>query len=123
MLLYANLIDNAVRHSPPATEFLVRACADSHALRTCVSDRGPGIPTEYRCKVLQRFIRLEAARTTPGNGLGLSLAHAVATVHDARLVLEDNQPGLRCVLSFERSPRTSEPAPAVPVAISRTVTG
>jgi signal transduction histidine kinase len=121
MLLYANLIDNAVRHSPSGTALLVRACADPHAVRTYVSDRGPGILPEYRCKVLQRFVRLEAARTTPGTGLGLSLAHAIATLHEARLVLEDNQPGLRCVLSFNRSPRTGVHAP-VSVAVSRTVT-
>jgi signal transduction histidine kinase len=65
-----------------------------------VGDTGPGIPPEYRRKVLQRFYRLETSRTTAGSGLGLSLVSAVATLHDATLDLQDNEPGLRCVLRF-----------------------
>jgi signal transduction histidine kinase len=45
--------------------------------------------------VLQRFFRLEASRSTPGNGLGLSLAEAIARLHDSKLVLSDHEPGLR----------------------------
>jgi signal transduction histidine kinase len=56
-----------------------------------------------RSKVLQRFFRLEASRTTPGSGLGLSLAAAVATLHDARLELSDNNPGLRVTVSLQTS--------------------
>jgi signal transduction histidine kinase len=48
-----------------------------------------------RSKVLQRFFRLEISRTTPGSGLGLSLVAAIAALHDARLELSDNEPGLR----------------------------
>ena len=112
MQLYANLIDNAVRHSPPGTEIVVQAQADPVRIRTAVSDRGPGVPQEYRSKVLQRFYRLEASRTTPGNGLGLSLVQAVAALHEAALVLEDNQPGLRCVVEFQRSRGSGQPASA-----------
>ena len=112
MQLYANLIDNAVRHSPPGTEIRVEAAADPTRIRTCVSDRGPGVPQEYRSKVLQRFYRLEGSRTTPGNGLGLSLVQAVAALHEAALVLEDNQPGLRCVVAFQRPHGIGQSAPA-----------
>jgi signal transduction histidine kinase len=65
-----------------------------------VADNGPGIPEALRAKVLQRFFRLETSRTTPGSGLGLSLAAAVATLHDATLELSDNAPGLRVTVSF-----------------------
>ncbi len=45
----------------------------------------------------ERFVRLEASRNSPGTGLGLSLVAAVARLHDARLVLEDNRPGLAAI--------------------------
>jgi signal transduction histidine kinase len=50
--------------------------------------------------VLDRFVRLEPSRSTPGHGLGLSLVDAVARRHGARLSLEDAAPGLRVVLLF-----------------------
>lgn len=65
-----------------------------------VADNGSGIPPAYREKVLQRFYRLEASRTTAGDGLGLSVVSAIAALHDARVVLDDNKPGLRCLLNF-----------------------
>ena len=67
----------------------------SEVVEVSVADDGPGIPEALRSKVLQRFFRLETSRTTPGNGLGLSLAAAVAALHDASLRLSDNEPGLR----------------------------
>jgi signal transduction histidine kinase len=57
-----------------------------------------------RTKVLQRFFRLETSRTTPGSGLGLSLAAAVAALHDAKLELSDNNPGLRATLRLRTGP-------------------
>jgi len=63
-----------------------------------VADNGPGIPAELRSKVLQRFFRLETSRTTPGNGLGLSLVAAIAGLHDTQLDLADNAPGLCAVV-------------------------
>ena len=65
-----------------------------------VADDGSGIPSEEREKVLQRFYRLDAGRSTPGAGLGLSLVAAVAELHHAELLLEDNQPDLRVVLTL-----------------------
>ena len=65
---------------------------------------GPGIPADQREAVLGRFVRLEQSRSTPGNGLGLSLVQAVATMHGAELVLDDNAPGLRVTLRFPRAP-------------------
>jgi signal transduction histidine kinase len=65
-----------------------------------VADRGPGIPAAERGHVLERFVRLETARSRPGFGLGLSLAAAVARLHGGTLQLEDNEPGLRVVLAL-----------------------
>lgn len=99
-LLFANLIENAIRHCPARSLIEVKAERAATGITAWIADNGPGIPAEYREKVVQRFYRLEASRTTPGNGLGLSVVRAIATLHHAGLVLEDNKPGLRCVLHF-----------------------
>ena len=71
-----------------------------------VADNGPGIPDEARDKVVGRFFRLDTSRSTPGSGLGLALVAAVAQLHDARLQLSSNDPGLRVTLTF---PAVSRP--------------
>jgi len=58
-----------------------------------VADRGPGIPEEDRETVFDRFVRLEPSRSSPGNGLGLSLVRAVARRHQAIVTLGESQPG------------------------------
>ena len=69
-----------------------------------VADSGPGIPPAERARVLERFVRLELSRNSPGTGLGLSLVAAVARMHEAALTLGDNDPGLKITLSFPRAP-------------------
>ena len=69
-----------------------------------VADRGPGIAEADRDRAVRRFVRLEASRTKPGTGLGLSLVAAVARLHGGELRLEDNRPGLRAVLSLPMMP-------------------
>ena len=65
-----------------------------------VADDGPGIPADEHQHVFRRFYRLERSRCTPGNGLGLSLVAAVARLHEARIELIDNTPGLKVELQF-----------------------
>lgn len=67
-----------------------------------VADNGPGIPAAERDNVTRRFYRLERSRTTPGQGLGLSLVLAIATLHGGGLELADNHPGTRAILRFRR---------------------
>jgi len=95
-----NLIDNAIKFSPPkgAIEVSVRRTDAGPELR--VADHGPGIPAEECERVLQRFTRLDASREKPGTGLGLSLVAAVAHLHGASLHLTDNAPGLVATLRF-----------------------
>src|SRR6185369_6395179 len=81
-----------------------------------VCDTGPGIPEEDRERVLDRFVRLERSRNTPGSGLGLSLVAAVARMHDAHITLDDNGPGLAAKMIF---PRTSEILVAPPQIVSQ----
>jgi signal transduction histidine kinase len=101
----ANLVDNAIKHGKPevggaAPEILVRAERAGNAIHLTVADRGPGVPEADRARVLERFERLEASRSRPGAGLGLSLAAAVARLHGGEIRLEDNAPGLRVVLTL-----------------------
>jgi signal transduction histidine kinase len=98
----ANLVDNAVKYAPAGGRVMVTVAAAGTGIAVTVADDGPGIPADAREKVLERFVRLDATRSTPGNGLGLSLVQAVARLHGARLVLEDNEPGLKVTLGFER---------------------
>lgn len=100
--LFANLVENAIAHSPAAAHIFVDAAPTPDAILVIVADTGPGILPAYRQKVLQRSYRLETSRTTSGSGLGLSLANAIVTLHEATLELQDNNPGLRCVLHFPR---------------------
>jgi signal transduction histidine kinase len=100
MQLFANLIENAVRHTPEGAKIRLIARNADGRVQVLVSDNGRGIPADMRAKVLQRFFRLENSRTTAGNGLGLSLATAIVKLHDATMTLSDNEPGLCVTVSF-----------------------
>jgi len=101
---FANVLDNAVKYTPERGSIQVTLSRADLKIEVTIADSGPGIPEAYRERALQRFFRMEHSRTTAGNGLGLSLVDAVVNVHDARLSLEDNYPGLRVRFLF--SPRT-----------------
>lgn len=93
--LVSNLVDNALKHGGQGKAIEMSVRAVNRQAELVVADRGPGIPAEQRDAALQRFGRLDASRTTPGSGLGLSLAATLARMHDGELMLEDNEPGLR----------------------------
>lgn len=97
-----NLLDNAVKYTPAGGHIQLDASADSGNIIISVADNGPGIPEDKREQVFKRFTRLDNARSTPGNGLGLSLVRAVADLHTAQVRLEDNHPGLKASLIFAR---------------------
>jgi signal transduction histidine kinase len=99
----ANLIDNAIKYGRPDAagehgKISVSLRPLNHDVEIIVADRGPGISADDRERALKRFVRLEASRTKPGTGLGLSLVSAVARLHHGTVRLEDNAPGLRAVL-------------------------
>lgn len=96
----ANLLDNAQIHTPKGTAIsLVLASCGTEAKLT-VEDNGAGVSEEDRAKLLQRFFRAEASRTTSGNGLGLSLVAAVARAHGGTAKITDAEPGLRIVVTL-----------------------
>jgi signal transduction histidine kinase len=103
--MFANLVENAIRHCPPGTRISLSLGAHDGTVTATVSDDGPGIPASERENVFRRLYRLDKSRTTPGSGLGLSLVRAVAELHGATLTLEDNQPGLRVRMAFPKLPQ------------------
>lgn len=94
--MIANLIENALRHTPPNS----RITFSVDGGRLAVSDDGPGIPEDQRDLVLRRLYRLDRSRSTPGNGLGLSLVEAVVNLHGGSLKLRDNAPGLGVLITL-----------------------
>jgi signal transduction histidine kinase len=118
----ANLLENALRHTPPGTTIQIRVERDGHGARLVVADNGPGVSPEDRQEALKPFVRLERSRTTKGSGLGLSIVAAIAGRHGARLELDDARPGLEVVLAFplavEATTKTPEPAaPGFPLSL------
>ena len=107
----ANLVENAIKYGKPvasaqplgikaAREIVIEARREGDRVLLSVTDHGPGIPESDRKHAVERFVRLEASRTLPGSGLGLSLASAVATLHGGELRLGDAHPGLVATLAL-----------------------
>ena len=102
----SNLVDNAIKFTPPggAVRIEARVVDGRPVLR--VSDTGPGVPLQERERIFDRFYRGEASAKSPGHGLGLSIAESIANLHGLKLTVEDNNPGARFEL------RSAAPASA-----------
>jgi signal transduction histidine kinase len=110
----ANLVENAIKYGKPLPSaqplsagalantdsrgILIEARRDGDKVLLSVTDHGPGIPEPDRRHAVERFVRLEASRSQPGSGLGLSLASAVAMLHGGELRLGDAHPGFTATL-------------------------
>ena len=90
----ANLIDNALKYAGAGATVRVRTTKERDTVSIIVQDDGPGIPAAERSRVVDRFYRLDQSRSLPGNGLGLSIVTAIASLHSGKLHLEDAVPGL-----------------------------
>ncbi|WP_393986856.1 ATP-binding protein [Xanthobacter sediminis] len=104
----SNLIDNAIKYGRPVGggrgRIAIGLSREGGEALLKVADCGPGIPAGDRERVVERFVRLEASRTRPGSGLGLSLVSAVARLHGGALAFADNGPGLVAVLRLPARP-------------------
>jgi signal transduction histidine kinase len=127
----ANLVENAIKYGKPAAaaqplgvkaarEIVIEARREGDSVLLSVTDHGPGIPEADRKHATERFVRLEASRTQPGSGLGLSLANAVATLHGGELRLGDAHPGLvaTLVLPARTGERLAAQTPDVPQKVA-----
>lgn len=99
--LFANLLDNAIKFSPSKSRIVLSLSQENNQLVAAIEDQGPGISDAEKEKVFTHFYRGDASRSTPGNGLGLSLVRAVAEQHQAHIALENNSPGLRVRVRFQ----------------------
>jgi len=91
-ILLRNLLDNAVRYSPPDTVVTLDVASGANTVDISVTDQGPGIPVEERANVLRRFHRLAPGGET-GSGLGLSIVSRIVETHGGSLTLGDGPGG------------------------------
>jgi signal transduction histidine kinase len=115
--LVLNLMENAVRHTPPGTTIRAGVERENGSAIVTVEDDGPGIDPDLRDRVFERFVRGEGDRGS-SSGLGLSIVRAVAESHGGRVELEDAHPGARFVvhLPLASDQPVAEPVPAEPTA-------
>lgn len=100
-----NLLENAMKYSPRGGRIMLRTLLGRDGPVISVSDQGPGIQADERERAMERFVQLEHDHTMSGAGLGLSLVASIARLHDATLVLSDNDPGLHAAIRFTRRGR------------------
>jgi signal transduction histidine kinase len=98
--MFANLVENALRHTPDNAEIRLTLTRAKQEIIAGVADNGPGVPPEQYGHIFKSFYRLEQSRTRTGSGLGLSLVAAIAQLHGASIRLADNQPGLAVTIHF-----------------------
>ncbi len=109
--LLSNLVDNALAHAGEGAHIRIEVHDEGAATVLAVRDDGRGVPQDQIGRITRRFYRLDSSRSTPGQGLGLALVAAIATLHDADLAIEPNYPGLAVRIAFlqHRVDRTSPP--------------
>ena len=89
----SNLVGNAIKYAPTGTPINVRAERQNGLFRIAVSDHGPGIPPEERGHMFEKFFRGRGVGSTPGAGLGLSIARSLVVLHGGTLDYEDTPGG------------------------------
>lgn len=96
----ANLLENAIAHTPVGTSVTVSLKAKAGLAELDVADDGPGVPDGARTRIFERFYRLEPSRSASGNGLGLSIVAAVAELHAGKVFASNNSPGLKIAVKL-----------------------
>lgn len=105
-----NLLDNAIKFSPPGGHIELRASLAADTLCIAVTDDGSGIPVAEREHVLRRLYRGDASRQQPGHGLGLSLVSAIVRLHGYTLHIEAGERGGTRVCLYCPQPLLALPA-------------
>ncbi len=98
--MVANLLENAAEHSRDAAQVTASLSRSDAGIVLRIADDGPGISPVDRDRIFDRFFRADASRSTPGNGLGLSLVQAIAELHGAQVSLDPNAKGAAFVICF-----------------------
>lgn len=106
----ASLLDNAIKYAGAGSRVDLRADPGPDQVAIIVQDNGPGVPAEELARLPERFYRMDTSRQQPGNGLGLAIVAATASLHGGKLTLSNAHPGLRAsvllaVAEPSRAPR------------------
>lgn len=91
-ILIRNLVDNAIRYTPPGSFVRVSIYEQDDSIVLKVTDNGPGIPEDLRGRVFERFFRVLGNKST-GSGLGLGIVQQIVEIHDAKIALETPEKG------------------------------
>jgi signal transduction histidine kinase len=102
----ASLLDNALKYAASGTTVEVSARDEEGHVCIEVRDHGPGVAVDELDLVTERFYRVDASRSQPGSGLGLSIVRAIVTLHGGTLLLDNANPGLRVRLRLPQSTST-----------------
>lgn len=116
----ANLIENSLKHASAGARIAVGIDGAMNEVSLSVADDGPGIPAELIEMALRPFSRLDGSRSSPGTGLGLPIAEAVARLHQGSLSLQDAQPGLKATMTFPIIPVDGAHGDQPPIAQANT---
>lgn len=112
-----NLVDNAIKFTPPGGTIAVTARQDAGMLEIAVADSGKGISPEDLPHVFERFYKADRSRSSPGAGLGLSLTRHIVLGHGGRIWVE-SQPGRGATFRFTlpqappAAPESTRPQPS-----------
>jgi signal transduction histidine kinase len=98
--MVANVLDNAVRHTPTGARIELSLASDGSEIVGSVRDNGLGVPQAEHDRIFERFYRLERSAKIHGTGLGLALVAAVVGLHEIQLSVEDSAPGLCIKMRF-----------------------
>jgi two-component system sensor histidine kinase KdpD len=88
-----NLLENAIKYTPPRAPLEISARATASAVEVGVADRGPGIPTRERAQIFDKFYRIEPKRSDGGAGLGLAICRGIVESHGGRIWVDDREGG------------------------------
>ncbi len=113
--VFANLLGNAILHTPEGTPVEVAVTLDGQEVQLSVRDHGPGIPAQARERLFERFWRKEGGRERgrAGAGLGLAIVQGVVQAHHGRIAVRDAEDGgaeflVRLPLAAQGAPLGSE---------------
>ena len=100
----SNLLDNSLVHAGPNARVDIRLREAAGRAELEVADDGPGVPPQLRERIFKRFVRLDAARSSPGHGLGLSIVSAIVAAHDGGVRVRPSERGLALVIDLPAAP-------------------
>jgi signal transduction histidine kinase len=101
--VFANLVSNAAKHSPPGQEIVLSANMNGQGVRFGVRDHGPGIPREFQSRIFERFFRIPGSEALKGVGLGLAIAKEIIVSHGGSIGVQSN-PGQGSEFYFKLPP-------------------